>query len=114
MNDLLALFPQRDARRAMQLCIRALHRSVHQFILLFLLATAGSLPMLSQQFATVNLTVADPAGKLIAGANASVRSVDTGVVRTGVSDKLGLAVISGLPAGQYKFTAEAEDRKSVV
>ncbi len=108
MNDLLALFPQGDARRAAQLCVRALHRSVHQFILLFLLATAGSSTMLSQQFATVNLTVADPAGKLIAGANVSVRNVDTGVVRTGVSDKLGLAVISGLPAGQYKCTAEAE------
>ena len=97
MNDLLALFPQRDARRALQLCVYALHRSLHQFILLFLLATAGSSTVLSQQFATVNLTVSDPTGKLIAGANVSVRSVDTGVVRTGVSDKLGSAVICCYP-----------------
>jgi NAD(P)-dependent dehydrogenase (short-subunit alcohol dehydrogenase family) len=61
MSDLLALIPQ-GARRAMQLCVRALHRSLHHFILLFLLATAGSSTMLSQQFATVNLSVSDPAG----------------------------------------------------
>ncbi len=107
MNNLIALCPQ-GVRRAMQQCVRALYRSFHQFILPLLLVTAGSSTMLSQQFAAVNLSVSDPTGRLIAGANVSIRSVDMGVARTGVSDKLGLAVISGLPTGQYKFTAEAE------
>jgi len=105
---LLALLPRRAARRFLQRCVGALHHSLNRFILLSLLATVGSSTLFSQHFATVNLTVADPAGKVIAGANVSVRNVDTGVVRTGVSDKLGLAAISGLPAGEYKFTAAAE------
>jgi len=108
MNDLLALFPLGDARRGLQLFVRALHHSLHRFTLLSLLAIAGSSTLFSQQFATLNLTVTDPAGKVIAGAKVSVRNVDTGVIRAGVSDKLGLVAISGLPAGEYKFTAGAE------
>jgi len=73
-----------------------------------LLVSAGSSALFCQQFATLNLTVADPAGGVIARANVSVRNVDTGVVRTGVSDKIGLTAISGLSAGQYKLTVGAE------
>src|SRR3984957_18617935 len=65
------------------------------------------LPLVSQQFATVNVTVTDPSGSVIAQANVSVQNVDTGVVRAGASDKLGLTVIPGLPAGQYKLAAGA-------
>ena len=108
MNVLLALSPLGDGRRGLQLFVRALHHSLHRFTLLSLLAIAGSSTLFSQQFATLNLTVTDPAGKVIAGAKVSVRNVDTGVIRAGVSDKLGLVAISGLPAGEYKFTAGAE------
>jgi hypothetical protein len=74
--------------------------------MLLLFAAAVSLD--GQQFATLNLTVTDPAGSVIPQASVSVRNVDTGVVRSGVSDKLGLTVIPGLPAGEYTLTAGAE------
>jgi len=77
-------------------------------LLAILLLAAAAVPIFAQQFATLNLTIADPAGNVIAKAGASVRNVDTGVVRTGVSDTLGLAVIPGLPAGDYELTADAE------
>jgi hypothetical protein len=72
--------------------------------LLFIEATA---PILGQQFATLNLTVADPSGSVVAGANVSLRKTDTGVLRTELSDRLGLAEIPGLPAGQYTLTVDA-------
>jgi hypothetical protein len=63
--------------------------------------------MFSQQFATLDLTIADPAGSVITQASVSARNVDTGVVRTGASDNLGQTVIPGLPAGEYKLTVGA-------
>jgi hypothetical protein len=92
----------------MEMRTRALHRSAKHCLLLFLLAFAGTSVLFSQQFATLNLTIADPGGNVIPSASVSVRNADTGVTRSGVSDKLGLAVISGLPAGQYKLTAGAD------
>ena len=79
-----------------------------RMLLAVLLLSAPAVLLQGQQFETLNLTVDDPEGKVLPQASVSVRNVDTGVVRTGVSDKLGLAVISGLAAGEYKFTAEAD------
>ena len=85
-----------------------IRRHAHPLLVLLLLFAASALPLTAQQFATVNLTVTDPAGRVIVQANVSLQNVDTGVVRAAVSDKLGLTVIPGLPAGQYKLTANAE------
>jgi hypothetical protein len=85
-----------------------IRRHAHPLLVLLVLFAVSSLPLTAQQFATVNLTVTDPAGSVIAQANVSVQNVDTGVVRAAVSDKLGLTVIPGLPAGQYKLTADAQ------
>jgi hypothetical protein len=100
-------FPQRP-RPGIPTLTRVVRRHAHLLLVLLLLFAASSSPLVSQQFATVNITVTDPAGNVIANANASVLNVDTGVVRAGVSDKLGLIAIPGLPAGQYKLTAGAD------
>ena len=108
MQDLNALFasthPQSVSRilKTMRLC-RGL-----RVLSLLLFATAAALPSIAQQFATLNLTIDDPSGSVIAQAKVSVRNVDTGVLRTGVSDKLGLVVVPGLTAGQYTLTVEAD------
>ena len=107
MKDLAALPSDGQAIRAMQTHARVTHCFAHHFLLLFVLVAATSSTLFSQQFATLNLTISDPAGSVIAQANVSVRNVDTGVVRTGVSDKLGSAVIPGLSAGEYKLTVGA-------
>ena len=106
MTDLPTHSLRGDVRRAMQSCAQFLHPSARHMLLL-ILAVTGSSTLLSQQFATLNLTVADPSGSVIGQANVSVRNLDTGAVRTGVSDKLGQTVIPGLPAGEYKLTADA-------
>lgn len=93
------------ALRMLPLSLR--HSALRIFLLSLLVATAGA-PVFAQQFATLNLTVADPSASVITQAKVSVRNIDTGVVRTGVSDKLGLVVIPGLPAGQYALTVNAE------
>ena len=107
MNDLPVYSLRRDVRRAMSRRVSALQRSL-RLCLLLLLAMAGPSTLLAQQFATLNLTIADPSGSVIPNANVTARSVDTGAVRTGVSDRLGLTVIPGLAAGEYKLTADAE------
>jgi hypothetical protein len=84
------------------------HRSARRLLLLLLLVTAGRTALFSQQFATLDLTTVDPAGSVVAQARVSVHNADTGVGRTGISDKLGSTVISGLPAGQYKVTVDAQ------
>jgi hypothetical protein len=75
---------------------------------LLLFATLMAYPSFGQQFATLNLTIDDPSGSVITQARVSVRNVDTGVLRTGVSDKLGLVVVPGLPAGSYTLIVDAD------
>jgi hypothetical protein len=79
-----------------------------KFWSLLLLAVSIVFPAYAQQFATVNLTIDDPSGSVIAHANVSVRNNDTGVVRTAISDRLGLAILPGLPAGEYTLAVEAD------
>src|ERR1700722_8063513 len=79
-------------------------RSALRIFLAVALLVAATSPLLAQQFATLNVTVADPSGSVIAGAPVSVRNNDTGILRTELTDKVGLAVIPGLPAGQYTLT----------
>ena len=81
-----------------------LRRSVIRILLSIALVIATTSPLFAQQFATLNLTVADPSGSVVVGASVSVRNTSTGVTRTGLTDKLGLAVIPGLPAGEYTLT----------
>ena len=108
MNRPFSLCSFGDLRLVMQPGARSFLRSAPRFALLFLMAIAGSSILLAQQYATLNLTTADPSGSVIPHANVSARSVDTGAIRTAISDKLGLTVIPGLPAGEYKLTAKAE------
>jgi len=107
MKDLVGIAFGGRALSDIRLRSQDVHRSAHRFVLLLALLAAGSSSLVSQQFATLNLTIADPAGNVIPQASVSVRNVDTGVIRTGVSDKVGVTVISGLTAGQYKVTAGA-------
>jgi hypothetical protein len=76
-----------------------------RWILSMMLLSVAALPLFSQQFATLNLTVTDQAENVIPQVSVSARNVNTGVVRTVLSDKLGVAVIPGLSAGEYKLTA---------
>ena len=75
---------------------------------------AGSLFLLSvavvsaQQLATLNVTVTDPSGSVVHGANVSVSNPDLGIARSQVTDRAGLAVLTSLTAGDYRLTVNRE------
>jgi hypothetical protein len=72
------------------------------------LASFFSTHLSAQQLATLNVTVADPSGRVISQARVAVRNVDTGAKRTDLSSAAGAAVIPGLPAGSYQLTVESD------
>lgn len=83
MQDLFALPPYERVRRVTPTLIQVFFGlPACRVLSLLLLFAAASSTLLGQQFATLNLTVADPAGRVIAQASVSVRNVDTGVIRT--------------------------------
>jgi hypothetical protein len=73
------------------------------FFCLFCLRTV-SLP--AQQLATLNVSVTDQSGAGVPRARVTVRNSETGVSRGDTSDAAGLAVLPGLPAGNYELTVE--------
>ncbi|NDQ56130.1 MAG: TonB-dependent receptor [Acidipila sp.] len=68
-----------------------------------LVFTANSV---AQQLATLNLTVNDPSGAGVPGAEITLKNKDTGATRTATTGDGGLAVVAGMPPGLYDLTAE--------
>ncbi|MDW5267685.1 MULTISPECIES: TonB-dependent receptor [Acidobacteriaceae] len=71
------------------------------------LILAAASPLMAQQFATLHVTVLDPSESVVSQAEVSLRNTDTGVLRTVLSDRLGLVEIPGLAAGPYTLTVDA-------
>ena len=71
---------------------------------LFLLG-AAALP--AQQLATLNVTVTDPAGNRVPNAKVSMSESATGIARTLLTNRSGLAVLTALTAGDYRLTVSA-------
>ena len=72
----------------------------------FLLSVAAAS---GQQLATLNVTVIDPSGSVVQGANVSVNNADLGIARSQVTDHAGLAVLTSLTAGDYRLIVNRED-----
>jgi carboxypeptidase family protein/TonB-dependent receptor-like protein len=81
-------------------CIRVL-LGVSLFVLLC------SANLTAQQLATLNVTVTDQTGGVIPKARVAVRNLETDAKRSELSADNGVAVIPGLPAGNYELTVEA-------
>src|SRR5215211_4816065 len=80
---------------------------VHRLLLFLthlLLATVMAVPA-EAQGTTSPLTgsISDPSGGALPGATVLARSLETGAVRTVVSDQDGRFVITGLPVGAYEL-----------
>jgi len=71
-------------------------------VLVCALIFTGSL--YGQQLATLNVTVADQSGGVIPNAKVTIRNIATDATRTESTSEAGLAVIPGLPAGNYELT----------
>src|SRR5262249_2795936 len=78
----------------------------------FLICTAAAAlvfagGLFAQGLSTINGTVADSSGAVIAGARVTVVEVDTGLTRETVSNAVGLYVLGSLRPARYTMTAEA-------
>jgi hypothetical protein len=61
----------------------------------------------AQQLATLNVNVTDQSGAGIPQAQVTLKNAETGAKRSDFSNSAGLAVIPGLPAGNYELTIDA-------
>ncbi len=86
-------------------------RSFAAFILRILciaiVSVSGLTVASAQSTATLAGTVTDPSGAVIPGATVIIRSLETGVERTTVSDAAGDYTAPSLQPGDYKLTADA-------
>ncbi|MGA8233817.1 MAG: TonB-dependent receptor [Candidatus Acidiferrales bacterium] len=75
--------------------------------ILAVLIFAGSMGIAAQELATLNVTVTDESGAVIPQASIALRNMETDAKRGRISSAAGVAVIPGLPAGNYELTVEA-------
>src|ERR1051325_4850036 len=61
----------------------------------------------AQQLATLNVTVTDPTGSVISGAQVAIKNNETSAGRTLTTSSDGVAVIPGLPSGDYLLAVES-------
>jgi hypothetical protein len=66
-------------------------------------------PMMeAQQRATLSVTVTDPSNRVVPGAQVTLTSAQTSLIRTQAGDRAGLAVLSALTPGDYRLAVKAE------
>jgi hypothetical protein len=81
----------------------------------FLITTLPVAPAWSQGTSTaITGTVLDPSGAALPGVSITARHVDTGTVRTTVTDERGRFVLAGLPVGRYEVRAEMAGFRTLV
>src|SRR5271170_6589990 len=62
----------------------------------------------AQQLATLSVTVTDPTGSVVPGAQVTLNNTKTGIVRTQTADSSGTAVLTALTAGDYRLSVKAD------
>src|SRR5262245_30801957 len=74
-----------------------------------------SMPALAQQItATIRGTVTDSTQAVISGAKVTVKSEDTGLTRSTITDSAGIYSFPNLPVGSYQVAVESTGFKSAV
>jgi len=74
-----------------------------------LVVTFATLNLAAQQITgNIRGTVVDPSGAVVQSAAITVRQVETGFARSGVSDRQGAYVLIELPVGHYRLEVEAK------
>jgi hypothetical protein len=77
------------------------------FLSVFLMSLCPS-HLQAQVLATLSGTIRDQSGAAIADANITAKNLDTGISRTGASDRLGEYRLFALPLGEYEIRAEKD------
>src|SRR5207245_888917 len=79
-------------------------------VTILLFATFASRFVPAQQITgTIRGTIVDPNGAVVSRATVTATQVETGLVRTTVTDRDGSYVFLELPIGHYKMQVQAED-----
>ncbi|MGC2764931.1 MAG: carboxypeptidase-like regulatory domain-containing protein, partial [Candidatus Acidiferrum sp.] len=78
-------------------------------VLFFCLVLPQIAGLSAQQLATLNVSVTDRSGAGIPRAQINLKNRATDVTRSASSDAAGLAVIAGLPPGNYELNVEASE-----
>jgi hypothetical protein len=63
--------------------------------------------MQAQQLATLSVSVTDPSNRVVPGAQVTLTSAQTSLIRTQAGDRAGLAVLSALTPGNYRLAVHA-------
>jgi outer membrane receptor protein involved in Fe transport len=87
----------------------AMNRNLAKFISLLAILTLFSVWAFGQaETGSINGTVTDKTGAVVVGATVTVKSVDTGLVRTTTTKSAGEYTITNLPPKMYEVTIEAQ------
>lgn len=89
----------------------AILRSLTCAILLLCLGLAAAAQQIT---ASIRGTVADPVGAAVPGAAVTATQVETGLVRTAITDRSGEYVLIELPVGHYKLQTSAKGFQTYV
>jgi len=73
-----------------------------------LLASTASLAVAQITSATISGTIKDETGGVLPGVDVAVRSLDTGLTRSAVTDSNGYFALPGLPPGRYEARASLQ------
>ena len=92
------------------------HRLVRVSARSLLLVLVSFAPALAQSVSTaqINGTVRDPSGAGLPGVTVTVTQIDTGLVRSTVTDDGGSYILQNLPIGPYRFEAELQGFRKFV
>ena len=83
-------------------------------LVLFVLLAASAIALAQTVGASLQGTVSDPSGALIPGAQVEIRNVETGAIRTIVTDQSGLWREPVLPPGDYEMRVTASGFQTTV
>ncbi|MGA2596982.1 MAG: carboxypeptidase regulatory-like domain-containing protein [Bryobacteraceae bacterium] len=98
-------------------CCDALSGIAGEFLsilLAVLSAWAGAMPLRAQVTAAISGTVEDASGAVAPGATVTVKSLETGALRTVVTDQYGNYTVVSLPLGPQKLKAEKTGFKTAI
>ena len=87
----------------------SLHRNIARFILYGALALATAAPVAAQQTESrIVGRVTDASGAVLPGVTVTIKSAQTGAVRTVVTDPEGRYVVTNLAPGQYEVVGQLD------
>jgi Carboxypeptidase regulatory-like domain len=105
--------PKRNVKKVLRKPVMTTKHARKCFVILLIALASCTLlsrgpRMQAQQLATLSVTVTDPSNRVVPGAQVTLTSTQTSLIRTQAGDRAGLAVLSALTPGDYRLAVKAE------